>query len=76
MQIPEKYFTEFKELYKKEFGEEEYVKMTEQQLLESATKLVTLMEVVYKYQNSPDGQKRLDKAYDILFEETLKSNSK
>lgn len=72
MKISEKHFLEFKKLCKEEFGEEAYNKMTEQQLLESATKLVTLMEVVYRHQNSPDSQQRLDKAYDILFEETLK----
>jgi len=51
MQIPEKDFIKFKELYKEEFGEEEYNKMTDQQLLESATKLLTLVEAVYKHQN-------------------------
>jgi hypothetical protein len=48
MQISEKDFLKFKELYKKEFGEEAYNKMTEQQLLESATKLLTLVKIVYQ----------------------------
>jgi len=50
MLISDKHFAGFKELYKKEFGEEEYNKKTEQQLLESATKLLRLIEIVYKHQ--------------------------
>jgi len=48
MQIPEKYFLQFKELMRKKVGEDEYKKMTEQQLLESAIALVTLIRAVYK----------------------------
>ena len=72
MLISHENFIKFKELYKEEFGEEEYNKMTEQQLFESATKLITLMRVVYKHTDS--SQDKLNKAYDTLFEETLKRN--
>lgn len=48
MKISEKDFIKFKEIYRAEFGEEEYNKMTEQQLLESATKLLTLVKIVYQ----------------------------
>jgi len=73
MQISDKHFAEFKRIYKEEFGEEEFNKRTEQELFEEATKLKSLMEIVYKHQNSPDNQSKIDKAYDILFEETLKT---
>lgn len=45
--IKNEYFIKFKELYKEEF-EEEYSKMTEEQLFNSATALITLVEAVYK----------------------------
>ncbi len=48
MQIQEKYFLQFKELMRKKVGEKEYKKMTEQQLLESATALITLIDAVYR----------------------------
>jgi hypothetical protein len=48
MLISDKNFIKFKELCKEEFGEEAYSKMTEQQLLESATKLVRLVEILYR----------------------------
>ena len=48
MQISEKRFAEFKELMRKKVGEEKYDKMTEQELLASATALVTLMKAIYK----------------------------
>lgn len=50
MHISDEQFTKFKQIYKEEFGEEEYNKKTEQQLLESATKLVNLIEILYKQQ--------------------------
>ena len=50
MLISNEHFTKFKEIYKEEFGKEAYNKMTEQQLLESATKLLRLVEIVYKHQ--------------------------
>lgn len=55
MLISDEHFAKFKEIYKKEFGEEEFNKKTEQQLLESATKLITLMRIVCKNTNSQDG---------------------
>jgi len=48
IQISEKYFLQFKELMRKKVGEEEYSKMTEQELLNSATALITLINAVYK----------------------------
>lgn len=46
--IKEEYFTKFKKLYLEEFGEEEYNKMTEEQLFNSATALITLLDAVYR----------------------------
>lgn len=71
--ISDKHFAEYKRLYRKEFGEEAYNKMTEQQLFESATKLVRLVEIVYKHTNSQDN---LDEAYNILFKETEKNDTR
>jgi hypothetical protein len=51
IQISEKYFLKFKELMRKKVGDEEYNKMTEQELFDSATKLVTLMNAVVKHKN-------------------------
>lgn len=48
MLISDEHFAKFKAIYKEEFGEEAYNKMTEQQLLESAIKLITLMKAVYE----------------------------
>lgn len=73
MYISDEKFVKFKEIFKEEFGEEEFNKMTDQQLFESATKLITLMEVVYKHQNSHNNQAGIDKAFDVLFNETLKN---
>lgn len=72
MLISDEQFKKFKKLYKEEFGEEKYNKMTEQQLLESATKLLKLVEIVYKPIESQDSQNRLDEAYNVLFKETEK----
>lgn len=46
--IKKEYFEKFKKLYKEEFGEDEFNKMSEQQLYESAMALVTLVQAVYK----------------------------
>jgi len=51
MYISEEHFAKFKVLMKEQVGEEEYSKMTEGQLLESATKLITLMEIVYRHKD-------------------------
>ena len=48
MQISDEHFKKFKELTRQKIGEEEYNKMSEQELLDSAIKLVTLVEAVYK----------------------------
>ncbi len=57
MQIPEKRFLEFKELMRKKVGEEKYSKMTEQELLASATALITLVNAVYKPITKEDYEK-------------------
>lgn len=57
MQISEKHFLEFKELMREEVGEEAYNKMTEQELLASATALITLMKAVYKPITKEDYEK-------------------
>ncbi len=46
--IKEEYFIKFKKLYLEEFGEEEYNKMTEEQLFNSATALINLLDAVYR----------------------------
>ena len=51
IQISEKYFLKFKELMRKKVGEEEYNKMIEQELFDSATKLITLMGAVERHIN-------------------------
>ena len=48
MKIPYKKFLEFKELIRKEIGEKAYSKMTELELLASATSLITLTKAVYR----------------------------
>ena len=45
--IKEEYFIKFKKLYKEEF-EEEYNQMTEEQLFNSATALINLVDAVYR----------------------------
>jgi hypothetical protein len=61
MQISEKYILEFKELMRKKVGEEEYNKMTEQELLHSATALITLMKAVYQPISKEDYDKYSEK---------------
>lgn len=51
IQISEKHFLKFKELMRKKVGDEEYNKMTEQQLFSSATALITLMSAVERQMN-------------------------
>ncbi len=46
--IKREYFEKFKKLYKEEFGEEEYNKMTEEQLFNSAIALINLVDAVYR----------------------------
>ncbi len=48
MQIPEQSFEKFKELMRKHVGNEEFKKMTDQELHESAQKLLRLVEIVEK----------------------------
>lgn len=48
MLISDEQFSDFKKLFREEFGEEEYNKKTDQQLYESAIKLITLVKIVYE----------------------------
>lgn len=48
MRIPEERFAVFKELMRKHIGDEEYAKMSDQELYESAQKLLRLIEIVYR----------------------------
>lgn len=57
MQISDKHFLKFKELMKEKVGEEEYNKLTEQELLNSAIALVTLVKAVYQHINKEDYEK-------------------
>lgn len=57
MQISEKRFVEFKELMRKKVGKKRYSKMTEQELLASATALITLMNAIYKPITKADYEK-------------------
>ncbi len=57
MQISDKHFLEFKELMREKVGDEAYSKMTEQELLESAIKLITLVRAVYKPMTKEDYEK-------------------
>ncbi|MCC7004974.1 hypothetical protein IT397_03600 [Candidatus Nomurabacteria bacterium] len=57
MQISDKHFLKFKELVREKVGEEAYSKMTEQELLESAIKLVNLVRIVYQPMKKDDYEK-------------------
>jgi hypothetical protein len=50
----EEYFIKYKELTRKKFGDEKYSKMTEQELFDGASKLLTLVEAVYQHTNNSD----------------------
>lgn len=52
MPISQEHFIEFKRIFKEEFGEDEYNKMSNEQLYEEAIRLITLMEAVYRHKNS------------------------
>jgi hypothetical protein len=47
----DEYFRKYKDLMKKKVGEEAYNKMTNQELFDGATKLITLMGAVEKHIN-------------------------
>jgi hypothetical protein len=57
MQISDKHFLEFKRLMREKVGDEAYGKMTEQELLASATALITLMKAVYRPITKEDYEK-------------------
>jgi len=48
MLISEKHLNEFKVLLKNKMGEKEFNKLSEQDILDSATKLLTLVKIVYQ----------------------------
>jgi hypothetical protein len=52
MHISDEHFIEFKRIFKEEFGEDEFNKMTNDQLYDEATRLISLMETVYRHKNS------------------------
>ncbi len=49
--LNDKYFIKYKELTRNKLGDEVYNKMTEQELFDGFTKLITLMEAVYQHTN-------------------------
>ncbi len=51
MLISEKHLSDFKVLLKDKIGEEEFNKLSEQDILDSATKLLTLVKIVYQPTN-------------------------
>jgi len=61
MLISEKYLNEFRELLKKKMGEEEFNKMSEQEILDSAMKLITLVKAVYQPITKKDYNKYINK---------------
>lgn len=52
--ISEKYFNKFKALMLKKVGRKKFDKMSEQELLSSATALLTLVGAVYKYKSNKE----------------------
>lgn len=52
MSISDEHFIEFKKIFKEEFGEEQFNKLSNEQLYEEATRLISLMEAVYRHKNS------------------------
>lgn len=48
MQISEKYLNEFKELLKKKMGKDDFNKLSEQEILDNAIKLITLVKAIYQ----------------------------
>lgn len=48
MNISEKHLNDFKVLLKAKMGEEEFNKLSEQDVLDSAIKLLTLVKIVYQ----------------------------
>ncbi len=49
MKIPEKSFEEFKSLMLKHLGQEEFSKLSDQELYDRAQKLLRLVEIVEKH---------------------------
>jgi hypothetical protein len=48
MHISEKHLNEFKELLKNKMGQEAFSKLSEQDILDRAIKLLTMVKIVYK----------------------------
>ena len=67
---------------KEHIGAEAFNKMTEQELLQSAISLVTLMKAVYQpitkeeYGKFNEGEEKVNKAFDTLFTETERRSGK
>ncbi len=59
----------YKAIYKRKTGKD----LSDQDALEQATKLITLVKAVYRpIPKSEETERRVDKAYDILFDEVSK----
>ncbi|RJQ35799.1 hypothetical protein C4568_00210 [Candidatus Parcubacteria bacterium] len=64
--ISQKYLDRYKEIYRKKHGKD----LSDQEALEQATKLITLVKVIYRpLQKSKETVRGVDRAYDILFDE-------
>lgn len=63
MLISEKDLNKFKELMKEKKGKEEFNKLSEQDILDSAIKLLTLVKIVYQ----PMTQKEFDSFQDTKY---------
>ena len=61
MLISEKDFNNFKVLMREHLGDEEYSKLTEQHLLDSAIKLLTLMKIIYKPMTKEEYEKVIER---------------
>jgi len=48
--MPEKYLNEFKVLLKEKMDKEEFKKLSEQNILDSAIKLVRLVKILYQHE--------------------------
>lgn len=67
--ISQKVLEEYKAFYRKKTGKD----LSDQDALEQATKLITLVKAVYRpIPKSEEAEKNVDRAYDILFDEVDK----
>lgn len=70
--ISDKALTEFKKIWKEQFGED----ISDEKAMDEATPLLTLMNVIYRpVKKEWLDESKVDKAYDILFEEVEKQQN-